>query len=57
MSEDFQVNLVFRRGTTDLNYDSVGEKADLEYKENLLFLIKTSTAKRIGGFISNCLVE
>lgn len=57
MSEDFKVNLVFRRGTTDLNYDSVGEKADLEYKENLLFLIKTSTAKRIGGFISNCLVE
>lgn len=49
--------MLFRRGTTDLNIESVGERSDLEYKENLLFLIKTSTGKRIGGFISADLIE
>lgn len=48
-------NIVYRRSI--VRGSEVGEKEDLEYKENLLFILKTSTGKRIGGFITNYLIE
>lgn len=40
-----------------MDADAVGEKEELEYRGNLLFVVKTSTGRRIGGFIASCLVE
>lgn len=55
-AESITFRLRFRRGTTDLEAESVGLKTELEYKAGLLFMVKTSTGKRIGGFTCNYLV-
>ena len=51
------LSLLFRRGTVDLERDMFGGKESLEYKECLLFVIRSSLGKMLGGFISNYYIE